>query len=250
MPRRAVLSEGQRAALLALPDEEAVFVRHWTLSTDDLAVVVSRRRPHNRLGFAVQLCALRYPGRLLRPGELIPMAPLTFVADQLRVAPEVLADYATRGPTRYEQLDALRDVFGFTSLTRPMRAALQEWLLPIALTTTSGAELARLLLDEFRRRRVIVPGLSRIERMIAQALLDAERHVANLLTGTLAADQRRLLDALLLPREGTNLSGLGWARQPPGKPGKKSFASLLERLALLRAIGSIPASPKAFIPNA
>src|SRR3546814_2922962 len=87
----------------------------WTLGTDDLRVIVSRRRPHNRLGFAIQLCALRYPGRLLRPGELIPHAPLAFVADQLDLDPRVLADYAVRGPTRYEQLDTLRDVFGFRS---------------------------------------------------------------------------------------------------------------------------------------
>ena len=36
MPRRAVLSEEQRAALLALPDDETILVQHWTLSHDDL----------------------------------------------------------------------------------------------------------------------------------------------------------------------------------------------------------------------
>src|SRR3546814_27096 len=81
VPRRAVLTEAQRAALLALPESEPDLARYWTLGTDDLRVIVSRRRPHNRLGFAIQLCALRYPGRLLRPGELIPHAPLAFVAD-------------------------------------------------------------------------------------------------------------------------------------------------------------------------
>ena len=168
MPRRVVLSEGQRAALLALPTDEAVLVRYWTLSAEDLAVIVSRRRPHNRLGFAVQLCALRYPGRLLRPGELISAAPLAFVAEQLQVPPEVLVQYAMRGPTRYEQLDTLRDVFGFAPFSHPARAALQDWLLPVALTTTSGAELARMLVEEFRRRGIIVPGVSPVERMVGQ----------------------------------------------------------------------------------
>jgi hypothetical protein len=249
VPRRVVLSDGQRTALLALPTEEAVFVRHWTLSEDDLAIIVSRRRSHNRLGFAVQLCALRHPGRLLRPGELIPTAPLAFVAEQLKVAPEVLAEYATRGPTRYEQLGTLRDVFGFSTLTHPVRAALQEWLLPVALTTTSGAELARLLLDEFRRRGIIVPGISQIERMVAQALLDAERHVADLLTRTLSVEQGHRLDALLLPRAGTHLSGLSWTRQPARKPGGKSFALILERLAVLRAIGLDPTMPDSVHPE-
>ena len=227
-------------ALLALPDDETTLVQHWTLSEDDLAIIVRRRRPHNRLGFAIQLCALRYPGRLLRPGELIPDTPLAFVAEQLQVAPEVLADYATRGPTRYEQLDALREGFGFTPFSRPLRVALQEWLLPIALTTTSGAGLARSLLGECRRRRIIVPGISSVERMVAQALLDAERHVAEHLTRGLETGQRRLLDALLLPHAGTNLSGLGWVRQPPGKPGRNTFAVIIRRLALLRDIGIDP----------
>ena len=237
MPRRAVLSEEQRTALLALPQAEPELVRYWTLSPDDLRTIVSRRRPHNRLGFAVQLCALRYPGRLLRPGELIHDVPLAFVADQLDVDPHALADYASRGPTRYEQLDTLRDVFGFRPLDRPTRTALQAWLLPIALTTTSGADLARLLVDEFRRRFVIVPGVTLIERMAAQALLDAERHVAELLTQKLTVEQRAALDALLAPRPGANLSVLAWARQPPGKPGQRAFAGILDRLGALRSLG-------------
>jgi len=53
MPRRAVLSEEQRAVLLALPDDETLLVQHWTLSQGDLAVIVHRRRLHNRLGFAI-----------------------------------------------------------------------------------------------------------------------------------------------------------------------------------------------------
>jgi hypothetical protein len=59
------LGPAQRAAEL---------VRYWTLGPEDLRTIVSRRRPHNRLGFAVQLCALRYPGRLLRPANKSPRA--------------------------------------------------------------------------------------------------------------------------------------------------------------------------------
>jgi TnpA family transposase len=59
MPRRSVLSNEQRATLLALPDDETLLVQHWTMNQDDLAVIVRRRRSHNRLGFAIQLCALR-----------------------------------------------------------------------------------------------------------------------------------------------------------------------------------------------
>jgi len=45
-------------------------LRHYTLADDGLEIIRARRRPHNCFGFALQLCALRYPGRLLTPGEV------------------------------------------------------------------------------------------------------------------------------------------------------------------------------------
>jgi TnpA family transposase len=72
MPRRRALTEAQLETLFALPTTEADLALHWTLSPADHAAIQGRRGDHNRLGFTLQLCALRYPGRLLRPGETIP----------------------------------------------------------------------------------------------------------------------------------------------------------------------------------
>jgi TnpA family transposase len=66
MPRRRALTEAQLENLLALPIAEPDLVQHWTLSDTDFAAIDQRRRDRNRIGFALQLCALRYPGRLLR----------------------------------------------------------------------------------------------------------------------------------------------------------------------------------------
>src|SRR3712207_4223320 len=114
MPRRHALTEAQLEDLLALPADEALLIRHWTLDRADLAAVDRRRGAHNQLGYALQLCAFRYPGRLLRPGEAIPEAAISFVAEQLHVGADAIAAYAARRPqTRREQLDGLREAFGF-----------------------------------------------------------------------------------------------------------------------------------------
>ena len=65
MPRRRALTEAQLDHLLALPTSEADLIRHWTLNAADLTAVERRRGDHNQLGYALQLCAFRYPGRLL-----------------------------------------------------------------------------------------------------------------------------------------------------------------------------------------
>ena len=88
MPRRSILTDRQRAALFDLPTDEASMLRHYTLADDDLELIHARRRSHNRFGFALQLCALRYPGRLLAPGEVIPLAVTRLPAAQLATRPD------------------------------------------------------------------------------------------------------------------------------------------------------------------
>ncbi|TFL94050.1 DUF4158 domain-containing protein [Escherichia coli] len=65
MSRRHIFTERQRAALFDLPTDELSLLKFYTLGDDDLENIRQRRRPENRIGFALQLCALRYPGRAL-----------------------------------------------------------------------------------------------------------------------------------------------------------------------------------------
>ena len=242
MSRRRVLTEAQITSLLALPVAEVDLIRHYTLDPGDRAVIASRRRPHNRLGFALQLCALRYPGRLIRPGELVPLEVVRFVGEQLDIDPDELAGYAARAPTRYDHFDVLHAVFGFRGFSQPDHRALSDWLLPIALTTVSGMVVAEALMVELRRRSIAAPGASVLERMVATALLRAERHVADQLTGGLTGSQRAGLDALLEIHPDHPVSSLVWARQPPGGPGHRSLARLTDQLRHLQRIGIDPAA--------
>src|ERR1700759_4226623 len=80
MPRRRAVTREQLEVLLALPATETELIRHWTLGAVDLTAIERRRSDPNQLGFALQLCAFRYPGRLLRSGEVLPDTALRFVA--------------------------------------------------------------------------------------------------------------------------------------------------------------------------
>ena len=75
MPRRSILSAAERESLLALPDTKDELIRHYTFSETDLSIIRQRRGPANRLGFAVQLCYLRFPGVILGVDEP-PFPPL------------------------------------------------------------------------------------------------------------------------------------------------------------------------------
>src|SRR5262245_13471958 len=113
MPRRSVLTPAQLAALCVLPTTEVEFARHYTLDAQDLALIRPLRGAHNRLGFAVQLCYLRYPGQALGPDTLPPSGLLAWVAQQVGAAPESWNAYAQRDTTRRQHALEVRAAFGY-----------------------------------------------------------------------------------------------------------------------------------------
>ncbi len=124
-----LLSPAQRAKLLQIPDDfpEREIVRYYALSPEDLDIIAEHRRPHNRLGFTVQLAYLRYPGRTWNPEKLIPQNILTYLARQIDEQPEVLAEYATRDPTRREHPGELHRRFGFRSFSLRLYRQLSQF---------------------------------------------------------------------------------------------------------------------------
>ena len=177
MPRRRILTDRQRAALFDLPTDDASMLRHYTLADDDLEIIHARRRSHNRFGFALQLCALRYPGRLLAPGEVIPLPVTRFLAAQLGTRPDDLAGYAAREETRHEHLAILRDIYGYKMFTGRGARDLRAWLEDAAETARSNEDLARRFVEQCRASQSILPGITVIERLCADALVAAERRV-------------------------------------------------------------------------
>src|SRR3546814_12523097 len=137
MPRRVTLTDRQREALLHLPVDQGELLRHYTLSDEDLGHIRQRRRAHNRFGFALQLCVLRYPGRVLAPGELIPAQVSDFIAAQLGLTSDDLLLYAARAETRHEHLADLRRIYGYRSFSGRGARDLIEWVSREAAAPTS-----------------------------------------------------------------------------------------------------------------
>lgn len=102
MPRQELLTESQRLSLQSPASDERTMVRHYTLSSEDLALINRRRGEPNRLCFALMLCYLRFPGRIPQQGEEPPAELCAFVAEQLGLDAAHFDDYAERDQTRRE----------------------------------------------------------------------------------------------------------------------------------------------------
>ena len=237
MAHRTVLTDRQRAALFDLPTVEAEMLHHYTLSDDDLEIIRARRRPHNRFGFALQLCALRYPGRLLTPGEVIPLAVTRFLAAQVGLKPDDLAGYATREETRHEHLATLREQYGYRMFSGRGARDLKGWLQDAAEGARSNDDLARRFVEQCRATRTILPGVTIIERLCADALVAAERRIESRIAERLDDAMRTRLDALLTEDAGGSVTRFVWLRQFEAGQNSADMNRLLDRLEFLQRLG-------------
>lgn len=243
MPRRSVLSATERTRLLAFPDNQDDLIRHYTFSESDLSIIRRHRGAANRLGFAVQLCAMRYPGVILGADEH-PFAPLLrLVATQLNVSPEHWVAYGRRPQTRREHLVELQTVFGFQPFSvrhyRPAVRALDD----LAWQTDKGIVLASELIAGLRRQCILLPTIAVIERICAEAITRATRRIHVALTDALTPEQQRQLDALLHLRATSTTSTtstLVWLRQSPRAPNAKSLLEHIDRLKVMEALALPP----------
>ena len=236
MARRTVLTSRQRSALFALPQREADLLRHYTLSDEDLQNIGARRRPSNKLGFALQLCVLRYPGRLLAPGEFVPPAVVDFIGRQLDLDGDELADYAVRSETRHEHLAELRRLYGFRSFAGGAAHELGDRLREEAPRAQSNEDLVRRFVEACRHTRTILPATTTIERICADALVDAERRIEARIAERVPPGLRRDLEHLLEETVDAGVTRFVWLRQ--FEPGNNSADAnrLLDRLEHLRRL--------------
>ncbi|MBU5686729.1 DUF4158 domain-containing protein, partial [Citrobacter sp. S44_ASV_140] len=229
MPRRSILSATERESLLALPDAKDELIRHYTFNETDLSVIRQRRGAANRLGFAVQLCYLRFPGTFLGVDEP-PFPPLLrMVAAQLKMPVESWSEYGQREQTRREHLVELQTVFGFKPFTMSHYRQAVHTLTELALQTDKGIVLASALVENLRRQSIILPAMNAIERASAEAITRANRRIYAALTDSLLSPHRQRKD-------GSKVTWLAWLRQSPAKPNSRHMLEHIERLKSWQAL--------------
>ena len=237
MPRRSILSATERESLLALPDAKDELIRLYTFSDADLAIIRQRRGAANRLGFAVQLCYMRYPGVMLGVHDE-PFQPLLkLVAGQLKILPDSWQGYGQREQTRREHLVELQTAFGFQPFTTlsHYRAAVHS-LDELAWQTDKGIVLATELVQQLRHKGVLLPSTDVIDRVCAEAITRANRRIHAALSDSLETAHRQRLDELLKRKEGCKTTWLAWLRQSPAKPNSRHMLEHIDRLKAWQAL--------------
>lgn len=165
MGRRKLISAAEAQNLLGLATDEDSLIRHYTLDAADRLECELRRRPHNKLGFAIQLCVMRQTGRLLGENEEPPTAIIHYVADQIGIEPRSYSIYARRAQTRFDHSRYLADHLGLRGADRDDRRAALLAATEVAGSGDKGPPIATAVIAAFRERKALLPSQHSIEKI-------------------------------------------------------------------------------------
>lgn len=207
---------------------------YYTFSQHDLDIINKHRREHNRLGFAVQLAILRYPGWSLSDLKHIPDSVISYIAKQVGVAPDVFPLYAQREPTRREHMEEIRQTYGYRNFTLREYRFLSNIMLNFSFENGNSMYLIRVALDELRKQKIIIPGMTTIERVVWEVKQRAEEKIYRMLISSLTVEQVYKLENILSPMPESNKTYLAWLREIPGTSSPDAFLKIIEKLEYIR----------------
>jgi hypothetical protein len=212
---------------------QADLERFFFLDDRDRALVAEQRGEHNRLGFSVQLTTVRYVGRFLAdPLEGVTTEAVDFLAAQLGIAdPSCFKRYAQREQTHREHAGKIQKALQLTDFAEA-EAELAMYVGRRAWVTGDGPKVIFTdALRWLRERDVLLPGLSRLARLVAREREAATRRLWDTLYAALSDQQRLALDALLVVPPGSRISELERWRTGPARASGPQMVKALNRVA-------------------
>lgn len=141
--------------------------RYFHLDDVDLNHVHRCRAQHNRLGFALQLCTVRFLDTFLQDPVSVPSGATAFVANQIGVDDvSIVARYLDRKTTRREHVSAIQQLYGYRNLSDDgEHFRLIRWLYTRAwLSAERPSVLFDLATARLVEQKVLLPGVTVLSR--------------------------------------------------------------------------------------
>lgn len=237
MGRRSLLTEEERRRLFGVPTTRDALAKLYTFDAADLAFVLTRRTPANRLGFAAALALLRHPGLTPLAVWPPPAGLITYLAEQLGIDRRAFDDYARRPQTVGDFALEIAAALGLRPPTRADVPFMVEAAARAAWPTERGLSIAEGLVASLREARLILPSPDTIERAGLAGRARARKRAADALLAGLLGELLAKLDAFVAVDPETGRAPLTWAKDVPSAPKAEHVREILDKLRAVRALG-------------
>jgi hypothetical protein len=169
------------------------------------------------------LSGVRLTGRFPYDFELIPRSVLAHICAQLQIPPPLFVDYSQRRPTRHEHTERLGAYLGLRNFTHKDRGVVRQLVSERARGGARLQELPPAVEQSLREQRVVLPGVTILERLIGQARSESEDAIFAELCQRLNQSERQQILELMKAMEGQKTSRFQQLQQAAGRPSPEAL---------------------------
>lgn len=234
-----VLTPEEQRLFTTIPDDLSMqdLARYYVLGPEDKAFVLRHRGDGNRLGIAIQLCTLRFPGRYLMQMTAISAQLVGYIAGQLQLPTQAFSQYGHREKTPYEHLQEICHQYGYRAYAQRDVMPLIRYLLPFAMENDEALPLVDGAMSWIRQHNLIAPPILTTEKLVWHVQRIARRRVYRRMINTLSETHKEALQNLLVVTDDKGgQTPLFWLRITSPKPSANGMYHLLERIAFINDI--------------
>jgi TnpA family transposase len=193
--------------------------------------------------------ALYYHAALLEAlGRAAPFAPIPEhvvhrIARALGETPPLSLPYPEARATFFDHAEKARRLLGWRKCGASEQRGLLAWLSEIARQSDDPDYLRAALVNHLLQGRMMLPGASRIDRLVGQAKTAGRDWVVRtILSSKLSRHHLAAIDSLRDLRAGLRKTRLQWLRDPIGSASPKTLDDLLDRLDFVTDL-ALPPEP-------
>lgn len=196
-------------------------------------------------GYALQLTTARFLGTFLEDPTAVPGAVLHALTIQLDVTDLACVGAYRQSEQRWRHTTEIRARYGYREFVDGgVQFRIGRWLCALCWT---GTDRPSALFDHaggwLIGHKVLLPGVSVLERFVAEVRSRMESRLWHLLGRDITDVQRHRLDDLLTPAEGGRQSRLDRLRKGPVRVSGPALVQALRRIETVRGLGiKLPAA--------
>ncbi|MEH1840444.1 MAG: DUF4158 domain-containing protein [Nostoc sp.] len=189
--------------------------KYFYLDNVDFKLINSRRGNHNRLGLALQLCRVRFLGTFLTDLTDVPTVAIEFLAKQLGINDITCLSRYGSSETRWEHTTLIKQRYFYQDFhAQPCHWKLVRWLYQrSSLGTESQSLLFDLTTARLVERKILLPGVSVLARLVASVRERAANRLWNILSKLPSKQQIVALEKLLLTQVACYFWAYAWHRR-------------------------------------
>ena len=213
--------------------------KYFYLDDNDLQLIKKRRGNHNRLGLALQLCTVRFLGTFLTDPTNVPGVVVDYLTSQLNINDTNCLEQYRSSETKWEHTALIKQHYGYREFhSQPEHWKLVRWLYQRStLSAESPSVLFDLTTARLAERKVLLPGVSVLARLVASVRERAANRLFKVLSSLPNNKQLGILEKLLLIPEKGRYSTLDRLRHSPTRVNAKSMLAAINRLSEIRSFG-------------